>query len=190
MVQFNLSSLRRLGKRKSLAEHNSTPQLSRKRDLFFAFVIVSLPLLSIAILLLAFIFDSHREAPASYEEISELPFLEHPSLDAFYANVDPGSFLLVGSWASNFATIVVAPFMLLFSYAVAREIVQHATKGLEDANSPPPLLREIIRGTQIGVLHWIGQRFYKKSKRTLGEGSVLRVVDFAALGLFAATLLT
>lgn len=182
--------MRRFGKSRGNAEHAAIPKLSRKRDLFLAFAIVSLPLLVIAILLLIFIFHSHREIPASYQEIPELPFLEHPSLDAFYTRVDPGSFLLVGSWASNFATIVVAPFMLLFSYAVAREIVQHATNGHEDTSLRPPLLREIIRGTQVGVWHWVGQRFYKKPKRTLGEGPVLRVVDFAALGLFTATLLT
>ena len=190
MVQFNFSALRRFERSKSNAEHAATPKLSRKRDLFLAFVIVSLPLLVIAILLLAFVFHSHREIPASYQEIPELPFFQHPSLDAFYTQLDPGSFLLVGSWASNFATIVVAPFMLLFSYAVAREIVQHVTNGHEDISLRPPLLREIISGTQIGVWHWLGRRFYKKPKRNLGEGPVLRVIDFAALGLFTATLLT
>ena len=183
-----LAFVRRSGKRNNHKEPAS-PRLSRKRDLLLAFVIVSLPLLVIAILLLAFIFLSDREIPASYTEILALPFFEYPPLDAFYTQVDPGSFLLVGSWASNIAEMVVAPFMVLFSYAVAREILQNAASDDEDAGSRPPLLREIMRGAHVGVWHWVAQKTYKRPKRALGK-RILRVVDIAGLGLFTATLLT
>ena len=186
----NLAFITPSSKKDHHTEQVSAPRLSRKRDLFLAFVIVSLPLLVIAILLLAFIFLSDRERPASYAEIRDLPFFEHPPLNAFYTKVDPGSFLLVGSWASNIAEIVVAPFMVLFSYAVAREVLQHATDDHENARSRPPLLREIMRGAHVGVWHWVAQKTYKRPKNVLGKRPVLRVVDVAGLGLFAATLLT
>ena len=165
------------------------PRLSRKRDLFLAFVIVSLPLLVIAIILLVFIFHSTRERPATYVKSPTLPFLEHVPLDAFYTTRSTGSFLLIGSWASNIAEIVVAPFMVLFSYAVAREIL-HASSEREDADSRPPLLREIMRGAHVGVWHWVAEKTYKRPERTHGNMPVLRAVDVAGIGLFTATLLT
>lgn len=191
-MDTKISFLRRSSKIETHREKASAPapRLSRKRDLFLAFVIVSLPLLVISILLLAFIFLSDRERPATYREIQVLPFLEHPPLNAFYTKVDPGSFLLVGSWASNIAEMVVAPFMVLFSYAVAREIIQRATKDQEDADARPPLLREIMRGGHVGVWHWFAQKTYRRPKGGHGKDLGLRVLDIAGLGLFAATLLT
>lgn len=161
-MDTKLSFLWRFGKRKIRTNQASAPRLSRKRDLFLAFLIVSLPLLVISILLLAFIFLSDREIPASYAEIPALPFFEYPPLDAFYTKVDPGSFLLVGSWASNIAEMVVAPFMVLFSYTVAREILQRSKSGDGDSDVRPPLLREIMRGTHVGVWDWIAQKTYNR----------------------------
>ena len=185
-VDKKLAFLRRSSKRNHHTHQPSAPRLSRKRDVFLAFVVVSLPLLVIAILLLAFIFLSDRERPATYANIPELPFFQNVSLDAFYTKVDPGSFLLVGSWASNIAEMIVAPFMLLFSYAVAREIL-HATSDHEDAESRPPLLREIMRGAHVGVWHWLAEKTHRRPKSAL---PVLRVVDVAGLGLFTATVFT
>ena len=189
-VGSKLAFFRWSGKPKNQTETPSTPRLSRKRDIFLAFIIVSLPLLVIAILLLTFIFLHDRERPDSYIESPDLPFSEHLPRDAFYTIVDPGDFLLLGSWASNIAEIVVAPFMLLFSYAVAREILQHTQNEHEDAGARPPLLREIMRGAHVGVWHWVAQKTYKRPQSALGKEPVLRVVDVAGIGLFTATLLT
>ena len=167
----------------------STPRLSRKRDLWLAFVIVSLPLLVISILLLAFTFHD-RENPQLYPEDPRLPFSNPTSLHPFYTNVASGSFLLVASWASNIAGFVIAPFMVLFSYAVAREIILHPTGDYEYAQSQPPLLREIMRGAHVGVWHWVAQKTYRRPKRAVGKEPILRVVDVAGIGLFTATLFT
>lgn len=183
-----LRRFRRLEK-PDTTEKTKVPRLSRKRDLFIAFVVVSLPLLVISVLLLAFIFLSTREEPAHYVEIPELPFFYLPPSDAFYTKVSPGSFLLVGSWASNIAEIVVAPFMILFSYAVARESLQQSLEDAEDPAVTPSLLREIMRGAHVGIWRWIGQRT-RKSEHVRGAAPLLHVVDVAGLGLFTATLLT
>lgn len=185
-----LAFLRPAGKRNDPSKQDSVPRLSRKRDILLAFVMVSLPLLVISILLLAFIFRPDREKPTTYIEIPTLPFLEHPSPNAFYTSVDVGDFLLVGSWASNIATIVVTPFMVLFSYAVAREILQHTTGDHENTGLRSPLLREILRGGSVGIWHWVAKKTYKRPKGDFGREPFLRVVDVAGLGLFTATLLT
>ena len=186
-----LAFLRRSGKQNNRKEQASAaPRLSRKRDILLAFVIVSLPLLVVAILLLAFIFLNDRERLASYTGTLELS-LEYPPSNAFYSKVDLGDFLVVSTWASNVAEIVVAPFMVLFSYAVAREILQHeARDSRDDGGSQPPLLREIMRGAHVGVWHWAAEKTYRRPKGVLGNKRSLRVVDIAGVGLFTATLLT
>lgn len=189
-LDSTLAFLRPAGTRNDPSKQVSAPRLSRKRDILLAFFIVSLPLLVISILLLAFIFRPDRQKPASFIEIPSLPILDKPSPNAFYTSADAGDFLLIGSWASNIATIVVAPFMVLFSYAVARELLQHPTRNHENTGSRPPLLREILRGAHVGMWHWVAQKTYKRPKGAFGGEPILRVVDLAGLGLFTATLLT
>ena len=186
-----LAFFRRSGKQNNRKEEApAAPRLSRKRDILLAFVIVSLPLLVLAILLLAFVFLNDREEPASFIGTRELP-IEYPSPNAFYSRVDLGDFLIVSTWASNVAEIVVAPFMVLFSYAVAREILQHEARDhRDDEGSQPRLLREIMRGAHAGVWHWAAEKTYRRPKGALGNKRGLRVVDIAGVGLFTATLLT
>ncbi|KAL8706186.1 MAG: hypothetical protein Q9201_000764 [Fulgogasparrea decipioides] len=64
----------------------------------------------------------------------------------YYTEVDTGPFLLAGSWASNIAPFVITPFMLLLSYAVAREILQESSVDSEMSDVRPPLLHELMRG--------------------------------------------
>ena len=187
LLDSDFASFFRSADRKNEKEKAAAPRLSRKRDLFLAFVIVSLPLLVIAILLLIFSIY-YRENPASYTGTSLLP-VQNYSTDAFYTTVDPGNFLLVGSWASNIAAIIVAPFMVLFSYAVAREIIQQEKNGPEGSGLRPPLLREIMRGAHVGTWHWVRQNVFNRSTSMRGKGPLLRPVDVAGIGLVIATLL-
>lgn len=167
-------------------------RLTRKRDLLLAFTIVSLPLLVIALILLVFTFKfSQRQYLDSSLGTTELPSSGYDLSDAYFTSISPGSFLLVGSWASNFATVVVAPFMLLFSYTVAREMVLQRTNGNSDALAGrPPLLREILGGAYAGIWYWVVHRVWKK-KCVPGQKLLsLRAVDLAAFGLLTASLLT
>lgn len=126
---------------------DSSRRLTRKRDLFLAFAIVSLPLLAIALLLIGFIFNtSERQRPDRSVETPELPIVYYDTKIAYYTGVNPGPFLLLGSWASNIAEIVVAPFMVIFSYAVAREVLQGSIRHGTTSDIRPPFLSEIIRG--------------------------------------------
>jgi len=126
-----------------------TPRLDRKRDLLLAFATVSLPLLVIALILVSFVFNvSARQRPDLFVGTSELPVEPYDTATAFYTGITSGSFLLIGSWASNIAEIVIAPFMVIFSYAVAREVLREET--IEDStisDHRPPFLSEIIRGS-------------------------------------------
>ena len=78
-------------KPKTGTKRPSTPRLSRKRDIFVAFFVVSFPLLVIAILLLAFIFASDREKPASYVE-PPAPFPRVSSIRRFLYQSSPRGF--------------------------------------------------------------------------------------------------
>ena len=123
---------------------------NKKRDLFLAFIVVSLPLLAVALTLLAFVFKpSERQQQDPSFETNELPFWpdQSPLSGFYYTRTGVGNFLLLSSWAGNIAFIVVAPFMVLFSYAVAREMVQHSSKDPDVFSAQSPLLHEIMRGT-------------------------------------------
>jgi hypothetical protein len=129
-------------------KNDRTPRLNRKRDLLLAFATVSLPLLVIALILVSFVFNvSARERPHLFVGTSELPVTFYDTATAFYTGISPGSFLLLGSWASNIAEIVIAPFMVIFSYAVAREVLRETIEGSTTSDQRPPFLSEIIRGS-------------------------------------------
>ena len=134
------------GLHKSKDKHAAV-RWTRRRDLLLAFAMVSLPMLVIAAILLAFVFDPHqREKQQQGNAFQELRIPDQLRGDAYYTTVGTGKFLLVADWASNIAGFIIAPFMLLFSYTVAREILQQSREDHTQANVPPPLLSEILRG--------------------------------------------
>ena len=138
--------------------------LTRKRDLFLAFALVSLPFLVIAILLLVFIFNSHerdKPSPLSYES-RDLPVKKYDTKSTYYTGIDTGRVLLLGSWASNIAEIVIAPFMVIFSYAVAREVVREKDEKDTKSDERPPFLSEIMRGSHSTFLFNFSSSRYEK----------------------------
>lgn len=140
MVKSHVRGRARVDKGKTL-------RLTRKRDVLLAFTTVSLPLLAIALILIGLIFNaSERERPDLSVGTDQLPIIPYDTSGLYYTGTSPGSFLLLGSWASNIATICVAPFMIIFSYAVAREILQESTKDRTMSNSHPTYLKEMMRG--------------------------------------------
>ena len=129
-------------------KRDKAPGFTRKRDLFLAFGIVSLPLLIISLILIGLVFNtSERVKPDPSIGRWELPVVQYDTATAYYTGIRPGSFLLLGSWASNIAEIVVAPFMLIFSYAVAREVVHGSVKEDTISELRLPFLSEMIRGS-------------------------------------------
>jgi len=109
---------------------------------------LGLPLLNIALILVSFVFNvSARERPDLSVGTSELPVIIYDTATAFYTGITPGSFLLLGSWASNIAKIAIAPFMVIFSYAVAREVLRESIEDSTMTDQRPPVLSEIIRGS-------------------------------------------
>ena len=128
-------------------EKSSSPQLTGKRYLLLAFSIVSFPTLAISFLLIGFVFKtSERERPNDPPGTTDLPVTPSYTSDAYYTDIRPGSFLLVSSWASNVAEIVVSPFMVIFSYIVARETFQASTRDDATSDILLPSLREMLRG--------------------------------------------
>ena len=165
------------------------PRLSRKRDLAFAFVVVSLPLLAISLVLLLFVFVAHRERPAVASD-PRLPSLQYFSPWFYYPTTGIGGFLLIGSWASTVAQWVVAPFMVLFSYVVAREILLHSTQEDQSADIYPAHLREIMRGSYTSVWQWLKPKMTPWKHSPDQKPSESRAVNMAGFGLSVAFLLS
>ena len=128
-------------------DRGQAPRLNRKRDVLLAFAIVSLPFLVIASILIAFVFNTtEHQRPDNSIGTSDLPIEPYDTATAYYTGISSGSFLLLGSWASNVAEIVVAPFMVIFSYTVAREILIESMRDRAASHLRPPVLGEILKG--------------------------------------------
>lgn len=126
--------------------------LTRKRNLFLASSVASLPLLVIAIILLVFVFQpDHRQKPAADLPDKSTYNLVFPAPQFFRSGVywtdhHAGSFLLLASWASSMATLVTAPFMILYSYIIARKVVQESATGPQVEADRPEFFYEVLRG--------------------------------------------
>lgn len=154
MDEQDISAIWRIWKRRKSdrgtyksKDRHAAIRWTRRRDLLLAFAMVSLPMLVIAAILLAFVFNpNEREKQHPDKATLDLPIMDQLPADAYYTTVRTGQFLLLASWASNIAEFIIAPFMLLFSYAVAREILQQSRADPAQGNAHPPLLSEILRG--------------------------------------------
>ena len=157
--------------------------------ILLAFAVIFFPMLVIVTVLLVFVFKYQLLFLSLADGTPQLPIHSVPPRNAYYTTVDIGSYLLVSSGASNIAQIVVAPFMLLFSFFVAREIARPSEKN-GSTEGPSELLLEIISGELSGAWHWL-QHLTKGRERAVKERSGLgdRTVRLAALGLILSGLL-
>ncbi|KAL9094213.1 MAG: hypothetical protein Q9165_003353 [Trypethelium subeluteriae] len=107
-------------------EHEEPPKARPRRDLIFTCLLVFVPLSAISLILLAFTFYTDIHVP--FPDTDSLGDLGHynPNVTrhAYYTKIPVGGFTLVGSWASTASQFVLAPFMFLFSYLVAKELAQ------------------------------------------------------------------
>ena len=166
------------------------PQASRKRDLLLAFALVFVPLLVIVSILLAFVFCRSSRVQFSFYETAELP-IRTPLRTSYYTMQSVGAFTLLGSWASNAASLLLAPFMILFSFNIARAI---ASSGIDKGDAEEVAstlekntLEKLIGGELAGLKHWIS---YFMHSRLGGETTQprSRAVLIAGLGLLSAGL--
>lgn len=129
----------------------------RKRELLIAFAFIFVPMAAVAFTLIAFVYYEKDRIHFNRESggTPELPAVPVPPSNSYYTKLLIGAFLLVSSWGSTAAGIVFAPFMLLFSFVVARELVSKYDPDIPTTKQDEYLLKEILSGSWNGVLHWV-----------------------------------
>lgn len=89
--------------------------------LLAAFAILFLPMVTVTFVLLGLVLWEY--IPKNFpDNIPQLPVANLPLQNVYYTGVSAGKFALVASWASTVSQIVTGPFMLLFSFLIAREL--------------------------------------------------------------------
>ncbi|MCJ1474293.1 hypothetical protein MMC13_002951 [Lambiella insularis] len=167
----------------------------KKRELLIAFGFIFVPMTVLAIALLIFVHKKSGRVKFNDEDLgtSELPAVPRPPSNAYYTTFGIGSFLLLASWTSTAAGVVLTPFMLLFSFIVAQEIAKHHTQDASIPHHDSHLLREMLSGTWRGIWHWIEHIIYRVigDEKGLKKGTnERRATHVAALGFIFAGLLS
>ena len=136
--------------------HQKLSDPTKKRDILFAAALIFIPILTISLLLLGFTFS--RSVRLTFQDDSDvnnpdkgpLPSVKNPSHGYYYTDIDSTRYVLVGSWASNIALGLFAPFMLLFSFLVAW------TATSENNIEVSHILHELLKGSQgDGLWRWL-----------------------------------
>ena len=167
--------------------HHTSREKTRRRDLLLAFTLLFVPLLAIPLIFLAFVFYTTRHVTFPDKSTPRLPLNSHPLSKSYYTTVSAGSFTLVGSWASTLAQFVLAPFMALFSFYVAREIALKRGDGSEPLEMRN-VMHEILRANPASIWQWLTYTVNPIQARKGERQYSLRPVHIAALGLTLAGL--
>ena len=121
--------------------------------LALAFVVIFIPMASVALLLLG-LTNWHRIRVFD-RATATLPVTWTPPSDSFYPLVSQGQFSLVASWASTLANIVATPFVFLFSFLVARDLVlTYRVEYSTDIAHHEPHVRTIQSYLRAGSPEW------------------------------------
>ena len=188
------------------SEHTSLPaklgeigarldEAARKRELLIAFAFIFVPMSVIAFVLIAFVYYEKDRVHFNREGngTPELPAFPIPPANAYYTTIGIGGFLLVSSWASTAAGVIFAPFMLLFSFVVARQLTRQYSQNPPPTKHDQYLLREILSGSWQGVLHWVehaARRMLGREKKAKNSSIERRATHIAALGLCGTGILS
>lgn len=144
----------------------------------------------IAFTLIAFVYYEKDRIRFDREStgIPELPALPVAPGNAYYTTIKAGHFLLFSSGANTAASVVFAPFMLLFSFCSRTRVSRRSDHYPSARSHNSDILQEILNGSWMGVLHLAEH----VALRSLGRGGVSkalmwerRVTHIAALGLCA-----
>jgi hypothetical protein len=83
------------------------------------------PTLGIPLILLAFVFYTDKRVTFNEHGTRALPVnLSSISNSSYFTSIRATKFVLVSSWASTVSQFVIPPFMLPFSFFIAREITR------------------------------------------------------------------
>jgi hypothetical protein len=136
------------------------------------------PMLGIPLILLAFVFYSDKHVTFKEHGTTALPANQSSvSHSSYYTSVDATEFVLVSSWASTASQFVIPPFMLLFSFFVAREITRQCDAPSTVQEVSDHMLQGLLKGSWPELWAWV-----KYTARRERRSSELRALHVAAVG--------
>lgn len=107
-----------------------------------------------------------------------LPTDGTPPTNSYYTTTEPGKLLLISSLASSMTSIIVSPFMLLYSFIVAQAATHTRDFTAENTSS---LFFRVLSGSWGGAFRWVQLAIFNKS-RTNQSPPNSRATNIAALG--------
>lgn len=153
------------------------PSPAKPVHLVLAFISTFCPLVIVASLFC--LFFSYKDWTISNppEENSALP-INPLDGSTFYTRIRSSKVILTTSWTSNIAQFATAPFMFVFSFLVAVEVVnRHKTSKAENDDA-----KGLLQGESGSLFSWIISH-----NRYHPRGNAIRV---AAAGAFMSCILT
>ncbi|KAF2729659.1 hypothetical protein EJ04DRAFT_568418 [Polyplosphaeria fusca] len=148
-------------------------------NIFGAFLITFVPLITVAILLSLFVVSPMWGVENPSEQNAALP-VEPLNNAVFYTTVLSSNVILTSSSASNIAQFASAPFMLLFSFLIACELAKR--RQVEERNTTRSL-----QSDKLSLWKWVIHRFWSGPHAVNGNGT--RLAGCGALLSLSLTLL-
>ena len=156
-------------------------------DLCLAFSIIFFPMLAVPFVLLGLVTWGKVDFPNNGTEA--LPIDDPVPTGNYYTVVSSGKFALISSWASTVVGNVSAPFLILFSFFIARSLAQRQeshvgmSTGDEGHNmSPESQIRQILHSRTFAKLwRWIRSLLPWGSRKFTADGATF--VAIVGLGL-------
>jgi hypothetical protein len=146
--------------------------------LAIAFTIILFPLVVISILLLVLLFHyrilHNRIVSPEFQTAVEV---DEPGV--YFATISSTSFVLLASYSSTFAHIMIAYFMSLLSYPISQQFLKHSkTRSVQRLPTPYQfaLLIECLNGNVMSLWRWLRyswSRFRGNAVSTLGSVAVI-----------------
>jgi hypothetical protein len=160
------------------------PKAYTLKDLLIVFLLVFLPMMTVAFVAMAFIFfASTREVFPDYDSFT-LPVIRNGSdqlaKDSFYTTIGPSRFSLISTWAGHCSLLSMPWFMILFSYLVARDFHGPNAEAIKGTKEIHELMQAILKGTWKETTTYFKITFTKKGSH---KRSQLRALHVAATGL-------
>jgi hypothetical protein len=157
-----------------------------KKDILLSLAVIVIPVVILTAVLLGLI--THNQVPQTYSALPGVPDPLAMESSAFLVDFSATGLLTVASWTSTVSTLLPSFAMVLFSYPVARTIL-NASKEKNTDNLPTPyqlsMLLGVLSGSIGSLWSWFKYQGWNKRERVNGvaKGSIIWLVFVSVLGL-------
>jgi hypothetical protein len=169
-----------------LSPRGRTDLQGGKNDILLSLAVIVIPMVILTAVLLGLI--AYNQVPQTYSALPGIPDPLARESSAFLVDFSATRLLAVASWMSTVSSLLPSFAMLLFSYRVARTIL-NASKEKNTDNLPTPyqlsMLLDVLSGSIGSLWSWFKYRGWNKRERVNGvaKGSIVWLVFVSVLGL-------